>query len=233
MGLANRLEQAIVMRDEEVVVGDWGVDPNVAATAAKLVRLTWDASAPTVQLQYATLGEYDEAMLLYTSPLNGDVLTLVSHSHVTVSNLRLIAGELSAALDDNGGDGDEPGEHGRDQIKHSGVDNMNGVYAIAWRPVESMPQAMRQIISESVRRLARAKGCYLSFLGVASDHVHLVLHCPPRRNGSWAAYAFKNGIEADIAHRYGTSATLWRKGFLANPSAEPIGGEELLAYLSY
>jgi REP element-mobilizing transposase RayT len=107
------------------------------------------------------------------------------------------------------------------------------IMAIAWRPVEPLPRAMRKIIQVSAQRLAKQEGCHLSFIGVASDHVHLVLQCPRRRKAAWVAHAFKRGIEADIAHRYGTKATLWQKGFLAHPSSEPIGAEALLAYLNH
>jgi hypothetical protein len=233
LGLANYLEQAILLRDEEMAVGEWGADLARTDLVVERVRSTWNPAALTAQIQYLWPDDQEQALLLYTRPLGENLLTLVTSNDLALGTLRRIADALLQVMNDGEDEGADVDERIRATIALSNEPNGNGVYAIAWRPVEPMPKAMRQIVRESALRLARRKGCHLRFVGVASDHVHLVLHCPPQRKGSWAAFVFKRGIEQDIARRYGTTATLWQKGFLSDPSTDPIGGDELLAYLGH
>jgi hypothetical protein len=242
------LEQAILVSNEETVAGDWSADPSLAAIAAEHIRRTCDAASPAVQIQYTCLQAGDDGHLLYVKPAGDCLVALVAHNDVNLSRLRRLADCLAESLARD----DEPVQVEQDEspqpfdVRPAQSDHWPDLpsgyassalaehsYAIAWRPVEPLPLGMRKIIQESARRLARREGCQLRFIGVASDHVHLVLQCPSRRKGSWVAHAFKRGIEQDIANRFGTSACLWQKGYLADASADPLGGEELLAYLSH
>lgn len=240
LGVFGCVEQAILVSDGNMVVGEWGANLRRAKLAAEHVRQTCDPSSQAIQIQYACLDGDRDGRLIYVKPVSDYLLTLVAREDTGLSRLRRVADSLAKMLGGDVGSLEQRSQEpfsGRPALPDHSVSlqrtDDHVAYAIAWRPVEPLPRAIRKIIRESVQRLARREGCQLSFIGVASDHVHLVLQCPSRRNGSWAAYAFKRGIEEDIANRFGTSASLWQKGFLADPSADPLGGEELLAYLNH
>jgi hypothetical protein len=227
------LEQALLVTDNELAVGDLGANAGLAEAAAVHTRRTCDQNSPAVQIQYAQLDGGGNGHLLYVMPVDDYLLVLVAASDTALGVLRHLAHRLAEALqarlakDGRNVDG-QVWATSRQPWRQN-----QSTFAIAWRPVEPLPLAMRKIIRESARRLSRQRGCQLHFIGVGSDHVHLVLECSRRRRGAWVAHAFKRGIEVDIARRYGTSAKLWQKGFLAYPSREPIGGEALLAYVNH
>ncbi len=232
------VEQALLVSNREMVTGQWGGNPALANVVASHVRQTCHVASQAVQIQYTRLDAGDEGRLLYIKPVADYLVTLVAANDVSLSRLRQVADGLIDALSENnsranGGEGRAQAAAGgrHDQLRQDKYAAC--AYAIAWRPAEPLPRVIRTLIRESAQRLARQEGCQLRFIGVASDHVHLVLQCPPRRRSSWAAFAFKRGIEQDIADRFGTSASLWQKGFLADPSSNPLGGEELLAYLNH
>lgn len=230
MGLATHLEQALIIREREIVIDDWGADLERALSIAERVRSTWSGATNTSQIQYYYFGEDGEPLLLLTRPVSATLLTLAARPTMAVSRLRRYADELAGRLLNDGNSSTKPAATRKVAGQDYGTAK-DGAYAIAWRPVEPMSPTMRRAIREGAQRLARENGCHLSFVGVASDHVHLVLNCPSHRNGSWAAFAFKSGIEKEVWRRYDTTASLWRKGFLASPSTEPLAGAELLFYL--
>jgi hypothetical protein len=225
MGLKAYLEQALLIGEHEFVSSDWATDPVQASAFVERVRSTWSGETVTVQIQYLKVGQNGESILLLTRPVDGLLLTLAAGAAMPVSKLRQIADELTGRLL-NGGTGSKWAAWTEEAAA-----KRDSAYAIAWRPVEPLPQAMRQVIRQDVQRLARENGCQLSFVGVASDHVHLVLRCPSHRSSSWAAFAFKRGIEQAISHNSSSVTGLWRRGYLACPSTEPLAGEELLLYL--
>lgn len=225
MGLKAQLEQALLIGQDDIISGGWESDRVRASAIAERVRSTWSGEARTTQIQYLDFGQSGQPTLLLTRSLNGHLLTLAAGNDVPVSRLRKIADELTGRLQNS------DRESSWTMATRGGGVMANGAYAIAWRPVEPLPQAVRKVIREDVQRLARENGCHLSFVGVASDHVHLVLSCPSHRSSSWVAYAFKSGIEKAISRRLDMTAELWRRGYLACPSTEPLAGEELLLYL--
>jgi hypothetical protein len=231
MGLAMQLEQALLIGETEMLTGDWAADTDRAVSIADRVRSTWSGVGDSSQIQYYDYGDGAGYLLLLTRPLNGLLLTLAAEATMAISRLRRYADELIGRLLNDGGSPIESAV-ARSRAGQSYARANGSAYAIAWRPVEPMPQALRGAVRESVGRLAREHGCHVSFAGVASDHVHLVLNCPSHRSSSWAAFAFKSGIEDEIRRRTETTRPLWRKGYLANPSTEPLAGEELLVYLS-
>ena len=224
LDLVSHLEQIFLIGDAGILTCGRIMDPAIADGLVKRVRSTWDAKTQTAQIQYAQLSKYDEPLVLFTRPLATFLLTLAARSETSVSVLSHDAELLSARLllsPDLG----STSENRR-------AADVTGAYAIAWRPVEPMSRAMRQAVKLSAEEVAKEKGCHLTFVGVASDHVHLVMRCPPRRTSSWAAHSFKSAIEEDIQRQFDIPVGLWRKGYLASPSAEPLAGEELLTYLS-
>lgn len=230
MGLIAHLEQALIIRERETLTDDWAADSERADFIAQRVRATWSGATNTSQIQYYYFDGDGEPLLLLTRPVNASLLTLAARPTMAVSRLRRYADELSGRLSNIGYGSAEPAAARKSAGQDNGAAN-DSAYAIAWRPVKPMMPAMRRAIRESVQRLARENGCHPGFVGVASDHVHLVLNCPSHRSSYWAAFTFKNGIERDIRRRYDTAAPLWRKGYLASPSTEPLAGEELLVYL--
>lgn len=224
------VEQALLVSDQEEVAGDLTGDPILVRAVAEHVRRTCDKATPGVQIQYAQVGERRGGRLLYVRWVDHYLLTLVAPSNTALGSLRRVAKRLVESLRTGNTAAVEVGQGRAAAGQPEQGDGFT--YAIAWRPVEPLPKAIRKIIRDSAQQLALREGCQLDFIGVASDHVHLVLRCPWRRRGAWAASVFKRGIEEDISQRYGMRASLWQKGFLADPSNGPIDGEALLAYLN-
>jgi REP element-mobilizing transposase RayT len=227
---AGDLELAILLTPDGMTTSEMKIAPELEAAVAGRARTDWDQAARTVQIQYVHFDGYDDPLVLYSKPLGDSQIVLVARSDVLLGRLRQTAESLVRILSE--------GEAGLSTNRAFTIESIarddagdNAVYAIAWRPVEPLPQAVRNVIRDSARNVARRNGCQLEFVGVASDHVHLVLRCPPQRSESWAAHLFKRGIEEDITRRFGTSAILWQKGYLADSSGHPIGGEALTAYL--
>ncbi len=220
-GLSSRLEQILVTTDEQVLSCGRAGDPELADELAHRVRSTWDDETRTAQIQFVQLSTHEEPLLLFTRPVADFLLTLAAQVETPINFLSRSADLLGACLPD-GVNGTSKDEWEADPA---------GTLAIAWRPVKPMSRAMRQAAMLSARNLAQETGCHLTFVGVASDHVHLVMHCPPHRTSSWVACQFKSRIQEDIQRQFDASIDLWAKGFLASPSAEPLAGEELLFYL--
>lgn len=222
LGLTSRLEQILLIEGSKLLTCGKATDPDLVNELKKRVLSTWDDETQTAQIQYFQLDKYDEPLMLFTRPVGGFLLTLVTQAKTSVGLVSSNADSLSIRLLRDVGAAPENGRAAREIA----------AYAIAWRPVKPMSRDMRQAVQVSARRLARENGCYLTFVGVASDHVHLVMHCPAHRSSSWAAHAFKNGIQEDVRRQFEITVELWHKGFLASSSAEPLAGEELLTYLS-
>lgn len=223
----------MLVATDELVTGEWGGDLRVASLAAGKIRATWETKPARVQIQYTELADHDEEYLLYVKPMEDYRLTLVATIDRSLRVLRHIADLLAQTMLENRS---EPPASSRGPVIGYDQDCLlesQGTYAIAWRPVAPIPRSLRPIIQASALRLAQNKGCLVRFVGIASDHVHLVLQCPARRKASWAAYVFKKGIEEEITDRYGVKVSLWRTGFLADLSGAPIGGDTLLAYASH
>lgn len=233
LNLSRYLEQALLVSGSDVVIGDVNADATLVQATADLVRATWEAVPPRAQILYSSVTEREDPRLVYIKPLDLYRLALVARNDWSPRVLGQLADELADSL--LGADG--RGMASQTVATETGAayvpDMKQTTYAIVWRPVEPLPRSLRKFIRESAQRLASNKGLRLHFVGVASDHVHLVVECRAGRTASWVAYLFKKGIEEDITDRYGTSVSLWQKGFLADPSTNPIGGEALLAYLSY
>jgi hypothetical protein len=222
LGFDTRLELILLIKDGESFASGRTTNPVMIDDLMNRVRSTWDVETQTAQIQYVQLGKLEEPLVLYTRPVGDFLLTLVARSETSISflsrNADLLGGRLLPAFDmaPNNGRAAEA------------VD----AYAIAWRPVEPMSRAVRQAVKMSARKVAKENGCRLTFIGVATDHVHLVMHCPTHRTSSWVVHVFKSGIQEDLRRQFDVSPDLWRKGFLASPSAEPLAGDELLTYLS-
>ena len=222
LGLASRLELVLLIKDRECLTCGRLMDPVIAEDLMKRIRSTWDVDTHTAQIQYVQLSKCDAPLLLFTIPLAASLLTLAARIETSISVLSRNADSLSACLLRGAGSLPDSGEKA----------DVIGAYAIAWKPVEPMSRAMRQAVESSVRNLAQEKGCHLTFVGVATDHVHLVINCPAYKTSSWVAYSFKSGTQRDIRRQFDLSNDLWREGFLASASAEPLAGEELLTYLN-
>jgi hypothetical protein len=231
--LSRYLEQALLVSGNDVVIGDVNADSSLTQATADLVRAAWEAVPPRVQILYSSVIEQEDPRLVYIKPLDVYRLTMVAKNDRSPRVLGQLANEVVDSLLDAEGRRRASQDISNETGAAYAPDKDHATYAIVWRPVEPLPRSLRTFIRESAQRLARNKGLRIHFVGVASDHVHLVVECRAGCAASRVAYLFKKGIEEDITDRYGTSVSLWQKGFLADPSTDPIGGEALLAYLSY
>lgn len=202
----------------------WG---NLSESEASIVALQvgqdWPPGSQTARLQYIHLPARAGEWLLYTQYLvGGYLLTLVALPETPLTPLRHQAERLLPALTDviNGRIPPPPSTEPSTPLYHKS-------YALAWRPIQPLPETFLIPLRRTIERLAATNQCTLSFISIEPHLTHLVVACPPGRDSVWAAYLFKNGSEEIIQREYGGSTTLWEPGFYAITSTEPLSEAEL------
>ncbi|MBK9053554.1 MAG: transposase [Chloroflexi bacterium] len=103
----------------------------------------------------------------------------------------------------------------------------NHAYAILWRAREPLPDFLHIPLRRALERIAKANACMLTHFDVTEQYVHLVVNCPPGRNGTWAAHLFKNGSERELQTQFQVRTTFWTTGHYATESPDPLPHAEL------
>lgn len=213
----------------------WGdLNERECATVALHVGKGWSDVALQERLQFLHLPARAGDLLLYTCQTPSHfLLTLVALPETPVGELRRYAASLAVRLADvAGGHTALPGQTFQFAVREG---NVHGrvTYAIVWRPIEPMADALTEPLRQALLRLAGANGCVLNHIAIQPDLVHILVTCPPGRDANWVAALFKSGSEQTIQQEYGVVVSLWEAGFYATEASRPLTQAELDLFLAH
>lgn len=206
-----------------------------AQVIAKRVADTWPAQGSAL-MQFIEVGEPAVEVMLFTrEAAPAHYLTLVAAPDVDAGRLRRAAETLLAALVVTSGSAPET-----DTVAEAppvatytskAYSDAPRSFAMIIQPRRPLPPALQGAVRDALLEVAADCGCRLSHESVTADLVHLVSTCPPDRGSGWLAQQYKAGVEQRIQERYGVPAQLWRKGFYAQESDQPLSDVELKLFL--
>ncbi len=200
-----------------------------ATLIAARCQQTWQPEILTAQMQFYRLPGRVGELLLYTRPIGKiNALVLVASPTTPLSMVRAQADALRPQL-----------------LELTGIEvtvaaaeytptppppqpiRTNHAYAILWRAREPLPDFLHIPLRRALERIAKANACMLTHFDVTEQYVHLVVNCPPGRNGTWAAHLFKNGSERELQTQFQVRTTFWTTGHYATESPDPLPHAEL------
>lgn len=228
-----RLIQTVVISRKQKLLAYWGdLNEREAATVALHIGRDWPEAPVPARLQFVHLPARAGDLLLYTCHLaEGYLLTLVALPETPLSNCRqqaeklipplklIVTGQAGEAITSLGLVHGEEKRHGRVS------------YAIVWRPIEPLADALLAPLRQALLRLATANGCVLIHINLQPGISHIVATCPAGRDAGWAASLFKNGSEQILQQEYGVVVSIWETGYYATESAKPLSQTELNVFL--
>lgn len=230
-----RFVKTAVLARENKLLAYWGeLNEREAATTALHVGKGWQNTPYPDRLQFLHLPARAGDLLLYTHRIVEPYLfTLVASPETPISELRQRVIPLAAHLEEviAGRTGSPP-----HVLSHATKgSNLHGrvSYAIVWRPMEPLADALYTPLRQALLRLAGANGCVLNHTHIQQDLVHIVVTCPPGRDTTWIATLFKSGSEQTIQQEYGVVVGLWETGFYAIESTKPLDEAELHLFLQH
>lgn len=206
-----------------------------AQAIARRVADTWPARCSAL-LQFIQAGEPAVEFMLFTrEAAPAHYMTLAAAPDADAGRLRRAAETLMAALTDASGSAPEtgPAREAPPVATHTSNANSNAPrsYAMIIQPRRSLPPALQGAVRDALQDVAADSGCRLSHESVTADLVHIVSTCPAQRGSGWLAQQYKQGVEQRIQDRFGVPAQLWRKGFYAQESDQPLSDVELKLFL--
>jgi hypothetical protein len=225
--IAHGLQQVLFTAGFSVLAFCGPLGEDEALLVAERVGKTWSDGRHKVQVQYLRLPDFYDPLLLYSRPAVGCILTLVALPAMRVTDLRrqadyiveqLVAHKLLA------------NRESRPLAKPvNGLSPQSRLHSliIAWRPVRPLPPPVQTVLVHHLRRLARDHSYELQYLQVESDLIHLVVTCPDDYPSGAVARLFKDGTEKAVQQQFGLPASLWKKGYYAAESREPLSTADL------
>jgi hypothetical protein len=219
----SELVQTAVFARGSKLIGYWGgLSDAEATTVAQQVGHTWASRPGQILIQFLHLPAHSGDMLLYTRCIiDRFLLTLVGVPETPINELRRRSERLAHILGDT-----LAGQPAVTDADESDTQE-RPIYAIIWQPVQPLPTALFIPLRRIIERLAASNGCILTYIEVRAELVHLVVNCPPGQSSSWAAFLFKSGTEEAIQREYGLTVNLWRSGYYAEETADPLPEAEL------
>lgn len=220
-----RLVQSVVFAQGPGLLAFRGeLSEKEAQSVALHVGSQWDGSMPS-RVQFLHLPVRSGDMMLYTHQvMKHYYLTLVALPETPLNELRAQAAQIVVALKKIVLGQTAPLLSG---LGETGVVDGRYCFAVAWRPVQPLPQSMLIPLRRVMDRIAAANACVLTHIDVQPKLVHLVVNCPPGRDSAWAAYLLKNGSEEKIQSQYGVTVQLWETGYYATESTDPLSEKEI------
>jgi REP element-mobilizing transposase RayT len=232
--LGHFVKTAVFAREHKLLAY-WGdLNERECATVALHVGKGWQDVTYTERLQFLHLPARAGDLLLYSYQLPSHfLLTLAALPETPVSELRRRAALLAALLADVVAGQSTPARQAFSFATKG--ENVHGrmTYAIVWRPLEPLADALTPPLRQALLRLAGANGCVLSHIHIQPDLVHILVTCPPGRDANWVAGLFKSGSEQTIQQEYGVVVSLWEAGFYATEAARPLSEAELNLFLEH
>jgi hypothetical protein len=232
--LGHFVKTAVFARDDKLLA-HWGeLNEREAATVALHVGKGWADTPYPDRLQFLHLPARAGDLLLSTRQITHNyLLTLVAVPETPIHELRKKAQPLANHLADIVTGRTTATTH---TLRHATRDkNLHGrlSYAIVWRPLEPLADALETPLRQALLRLAGANGCVLNHTHIQPDLIHIVATCPPERDAGWVANLFKNGSEQIIQQEYGVVVNLWEAGFYATEASKPLSKVELNLFLEH
>ncbi|MCP4360352.1 MAG: hypothetical protein GY796_20280 [Chloroflexi bacterium] len=228
------IQTAILVRGNKLLAYWGSLNEREAATVALHIGRDWPEDGRATRLQFVHLPARAGDLLLYTSHVSEDyLLTLVALPETPIGECRHQASQLLPPLRETIS-GENPVNQALLGIAKSRVKEKGRVsYALVWRPIEPLADALQTPIRQAVLRLATANGCVLTHIHIQAQLIHLVVTCPPEHDTAWAAYLFKSGSEQIIQQEYGVVVSLWETGYYATESTAPLTKSELNLFLNH
>jgi len=225
----DRVIQTAVIAHNDNYLAHWGrLNITQARYVVRLVSSEWLDVKSQTRLQFMSLPERADDLLLYTRRVTDDDYFILSAlPEAPLYELRQRADVLTAVLRNL--------LHGKavmstDDIMYS-VKGENS-YAIVWRSIRPLPSNMHLPVQTAIERLATANACHLIHTDVQPEYIHLIVACPSQKDSDWAATLFKNGSEETIQQQLKTNTPLWDSGFYATASKRPLTDLELQLFLT-
>lgn len=212
----------VVMAVQGQVVAFCGEDDDgMAKTVAAEAWQAMVGGGSTPQVQYLRLGKPPKAVLLYTRPIAGGLLTFVADPHTPVYMIRQWAQRLVGLVAEQSGHYPAGDFAGLASELAEAKQSDEHTFTLAWRPVKALPEEMQEFIYRRIQEVAKENLCLLSYLSVQERLIHLVLTCPPGRSSVWAAKLLKESTERAVRLQYPLSDSLWQRGYLAGDPVDP------------
>lgn len=232
----SKLIQTVILARGNKLLAYWGnLNEREAATVALHVGRDWPAdNEDLTRIQFIHLPARAGDLLLYSNQVVDDyILTLTAQPETPINECRFQTNELIPQLINviqgkpaNAADVMAYKQDGRSA--HGRVS-----FAIVWRPIEPLADALQTPIQQALLRLATANGCVLTHIQIQPNLIHIVATCPHDRDSSWAAYLFKSGSEQIIQQEYGVVVSLWETGYYATESSTPLQKKELDLFMTH
>lgn len=224
----DQVVQTAVIAHDDNYLAHWGrLNITQARYVVRLVSSEWSAEQSHTRLQFMSLPERADDLLLYTRRVTDhDYFILTALPEAPLYELRQRADELTAVLLNllQG-----KAVMSTDDIMYSAKGENS--YAIVWRSIRTLPTALHTPIKIAIERLATANACHLIHTEVQPEYVHIVVSCPAQKDSSWASTLFKNGSEETVQQYSKVNTPLWDSGFYATASKRPLTDLELRLFL--
>jgi hypothetical protein len=204
------------------------------------IRERVDQSTPeagSIVVQFIRLADLSSEFLLLTRPASeAQRLTVAAAPDVNVGRLRRAADALAEKL--VAFSGVEPSQPPQEPppvaTTHSpGPDSTAPrSFALIFQPRRPLPTALQEVIRDALQEVAARAECRLLHANVEAELVHIVTTCPDGRGSGWLAHRYKQGVGERVQEQFGVQAQLWRRGFYATESDQPLSDIELNLFLA-
>lgn len=208
--------------------------PELQTVVAQLQQKWQDEPTYPVQIQILTFPTSSKTLLAYAHQLTKEqgLLMVLAETTTPVETLRQQIQQLLTTFEKM--EKEKVPALPPSPSKESPLKNpllLGKTYAIAWRPIASLPTMLHIPLRRALERIAHLNQCTLYHLQVTNHLIHLVVSCPPGQNSLWVAQQFKNGSESQIQQQLAVQATLWAKGYYAKESMVPLSLAEINLFL--
>lgn len=219
---------SLLAREATLLAHAGTLNEQQAAVIARQIQHSWATGTQTAQVRFVQLPDRSSDLLLYTRPVAPAILlSLVAQLN---SNLTLVrqeadrlAYQLAELVDGTTLSSSLERPPLLDPFEFPSISS----FALAWRPLEPLPEVLHIPLRRELERIALTNACVITFLDIVPALVHLVVTCPPGRDSAWAVHKFKQGSEEAIQSQFGVQMRLWDKGYYAIQSTEPLAEVEL------
>ena len=224
--------QMVVLSSADHLIGYCGEGHEAQAyMVVELMSDSWQKDDVTVQMQFFQMPDYYDPRLIYSRRVAGAILSLVAEPDIPISDVRKMADKLVNYLSETRRKTAEPTTVGQRNGAPPALRSFM-TFAIVWRPIKPLPGLLQHVVRDCVSEIAAEKGCRLNYLSVTATIIHMVISCPAGKTAAWIVHYLKSGINDEVQRQFGVKSSIWRKGFYANESAQPLNEAELKMLLT-